>query len=106
MSLVEPLSLVLEQCALFAIWNHTRRRERLGWLVAGCVILAVAAALLAWLPASAQAKAYLLFAACYLLSALAWSSLIEGLSLRDWMLGEIFVAVLASAIIVTAASLP
>lgn len=96
-------TLIVEACALFAIWNWRRRLRSLAWLIGGAAALIALIAFMAVRPIPLSTRIYFAFAGTYFVSALVWAWTLEDIKPAEWKLGEVFVASLAGVMFVLAA---
>ena len=89
--------LPLEMMSLFSVWNWSRGSGRLRSLVFGVALAAAVAGVASTFGDPPQSRFYVGFFAIYLLSGLMWAWWTDGLNPKGWRMGEMLVAVLATA---------
>lgn len=93
--LLYAAALPLEFCALFSVWNWSRRRRSPLWLVGSGVIIISLVALLMLVDQPFSSRLYLGFAGMYVFSRLAWEWIVNGSAPEDWKFGKATMAFLA-----------
>ena len=102
-SLVLYLAAALAEIAgCFAVWSWLRLDRPVWWLVPGLAALALFAGLLAFSPAAQAGRAYAAYGGVYILAALGWLWLVEGVRPDRWDLVGGAVSLAGSAIILLA----
>ena len=102
-NLVLYLAAALAEIAgCFAFWSWLRLDRPVWWLVPGLAALALFAALLAFSPAVQAGRAYAAYGGVYILAALGWLWLAEGVRPDRWDLVGGAVSLAGAAIILLA----
>ena len=102
-SLVLYLAAALAEIAgCFAFWSWIRLDRPVWWLVPGLAALALFAGLLAFSPAAQAGRAYAAYGGVYILAALGWLWLAEGVRPDRWDLVGGAVSLAGAAIILLA----
>ena len=102
-SLVLYLAAALAEIAgCFAFWSWLRLDRPVWWLVPGLAALALFAGLLAFSPAAQAGRAYAAYGGVYILAALGWLWLVEGVRPDRWDLVGGAVSLAGAAIILLA----
>ena len=97
------VALVLQLAGTFAVWNWSRQFRSVSWLFLGCIGLAASATvlMLSGVPWSRRVVTGML--ACYVLAALAWAWLVDGLAPSRWSNGELVLALGGAALLIGSA---
>lgn len=102
-NLVLYLAAALAEIAgCFAFWSWLRLDRPVWWLVPGLAALALFAGLLAFSPAAQAGRAYAAYGGVYILAALGWLWLVEGVRPDRWDLVGGAVSLAGAAIILLA----
>ena len=91
-----------EIAGCFAFWSWLRLDRPVWWLVPGLAALALFAGLLAFSPAAQAGRAYAAYGGVYILAALGWLWLAEGVRPDRWDLVGGAVSLAGAAIILLA----
>lgn len=102
--LFNATALPLELCALFAVWNWSRRERSAFWMIGGGVLLTCTATLAILVNRPFPAHVHLGFAGMYIFSGLAWAWVVDGLAPQDWKMGEAMMAFIATGMFALANS--
>ena len=90
---------ILEIAGCFAFWAWLRLDKPAWWLVPGVLALCLFAYLLALTETAHAGRAYAAYGGIYILSALCWLYIVEGVRPDRWDLAGASLCVLGSAII-------
>ena len=97
--LVYPLAALFEIAGCFAFWACWRLEKSPLWLLPGMVSLALFAWLLTLVPTDAAGRAFAAYGGIYILTALCWLWIVEGVRPDRWDLAGAFLCILGAAII-------
>lgn len=108
MDLVHPILclalLPLETACLFTLWHWRLRSGSLAWLGLGIMTATLTIFCIALQPAAIRPALLLAMFAMYIVAGLAWASWADGLRPAEWGVGEVGIAVLATALFSIAAT--
>lgn len=90
---------IAEIAGCFSFWAWLRMGKSAGWLVPGCLSLALFAWLLTLGPADVAGRSYATYGGVYILASLLWAWAIEGARPDRWDLIGAAVAIIGAAII-------
>ena len=85
--LIYPLAALAEIAGCFAFWAGLKLDRSPLWLLPGLVSLALFAWLLTLVPSEAAGRAYAAYGGVYVMTALLWLRVVDGikLSISDWL---------------------
>ncbi len=90
---------IAEIAGCFSFWAWLRMGRSAGWLVPGCLSLALFAWLLTLSPADSAGRSYATYGGVYIVASLLWGWVMEGARPDRWDILGAVVAIVGAAII-------